>query len=324
MLIMRETWSALLLSVVCSAACGEQFVTGHAPEPAGAGGATATASSGSSSSTAGQGGAATGAGSGGLGGALAGAGGGAQGGSAAGLDDGELFARYWIDEAASGTLPVELLDAASDPQHLDIDYAGAMVWTEPSVGRRGLLFPDQVTAAVASAPEVTTTKFADLYGRTSLTVEAVATLSGSPTSEARVFHLGDASSWGTILLAQQNPGGLLTGIHDTAGPRWTVQYQQRIVIHVVVDTSAIQAEDRVRAFVDGQLVAPSGGTAPAQNSAFAMEADPAPDAFMIGNRNALDRGWQGVIHYLALYTTVFDQGRISDHAAWLATRDDAP
>jgi hypothetical protein len=166
------------------------------------------------------------------------------------------------------------------------------------------------------------TKFTQLWGRTNVTVEAVATLVGNPSWHARLFQLGDDGTASTLQLSWIN-GEVYLYVNDIACHRWVLPQDQRLVLHLVLDTTLVDA-DRARLFVDGSLVAPTVTAPPPQNEVLVEEPDALPDYFVIGNTDGGTRSWSGAIHYMALYAATFSSQRVAQHAAILSTTDDGP
>jgi hypothetical protein len=214
-----------------------------------------------------------------------------------------------------------LRDDASSGQDLSFyDPNATMVWVELEAEQRGLSFPTATYGGQAWAA-MEGSKFTQLYGRTTLTIEAVATLEGSPDYYARLVDVGDNSSWSSIQLASVVPGYLQLGFRDLESSSWPVPQFARVVIHFVLDTEA-DADARARLYVDGVKVEATTVMPPELNATIAQEDDPLEDYFTIGNAPAGDRAWIGIIHYVALYTTAMSGTRIAQHAAFLAERDD--
>lgn len=246
-------------------------------------------------------------------------------GGSAGLDDTDLFARYWIDEGSTGDATGILIDSAPNPQPLTlVQQSGtAMIWVEPVADQRGIDWDAAQLGGRAITP-AETTKFNQLYGRDSLTVEVVATHVGSPSWHARLFELGDESTASALQLSRPASGDLVLYLNEVGYHHWTVPQDQRMVLHLVLDTTLGNGDDRARLFGDGSPL-PLALAAPLPaNETIAVELDPEPDSFVIGNTSGGTRSWIGAIHYLAIYTTAFTAQRAADHAAVLANVDDAP
>lgn len=320
----------VLLLTSFTLACGASF--GAEEDGAGGAGATTTSDGGSTMAAGGsmaasggnQGsGGGTAGGSSPAGGGGAGAGGtGGQGGST-GLDDTDLFARYWLDAMASGVASGTLADTAPNPQALSIDSSnGDLTWVEPAAGRRGLVFADGADSGRPFAA-VETTKFSQLWGRDTLTIEIVASSAANPTNYARLLHLGDNGSWSSLQLATVVAGELqLGGFGDQAWHSWDLVQNQRHVIHFVLETQHSDAEARTRLYLGGVLQSPTTVTSLPQGTTIEAEDGPGDDEFIIGNVPGRDRSWNGTIFYVAVYTAVLSDVRIAEHASVLVQRDD--
>ena len=239
------------------------------------------------------------------------------------LTDRGLLARYFVDEAASGTTPTQLEDASGvgTAVPLPITYGTNLSYAEVG-GNRGL---NSANTTGAGRAEVTvgTTKLANLNGITAAVFEYVVDGQGFNTSNSRVGVINNA--------AGSNPQ---LGLAASAAAEWKVFVNQsqvgiynigtgRCVVHVVIDTTLATAADRVKVFKDGVLLAATSYVAPTQNATFSVGST---DYFVLLNRNngtgTYDRALQGTIYYVALYTVAFTDAEVDDNVAILSADDD--
>ncbi len=288
---------------------------------------------------AGEGGKATG-GSGGRGGGGAGG----AGGQPPALIDRGLVTRYFLDEAAQGMMPTQVVDAAPDPLSLTIRYgevslppmggAGGMggaagtggsgpnlSWVEEE-GQRGLRFRAKNRSGDASV-RIENTKLTVMDGLTEATIECVARVEGVGGINVcnRIFHYG-LDSFGTLTLCAPNQS-ISFRLNGVEVEDWNVDYDAlgRMVLHAVLDTSR-EAPDRVLLYINGSD----------QGVGEQIDAPPAalePIVFgggrqMIGNRPSEDASLRGAIYYCAMYSVAFTAAEVLNNADLLMANDDRP
>lgn len=307
----RLQLGVLMIALAWCVACGVDFA-GNAPSdggndhlPAVVGGATGQTSGGGD-----VGGSAT-------------AGGSAAGGAAAALlvDDG-LLVRYFIDEAASGTQPTTLEDAAAEPLSLAMDYAGAAAFMNID-GRRALMFQMANSAAHAAVP-IDGSKLALLNGARRATIEVVAHVQAASTLGTRLLHVGELTS--RLSLESNSTTSLKVDFNNVDGDGiglWAVpdlNAAGRVVVHAVLDTEASDPNDRIALYLDG-VRQPGTLNPPQQNSALAV---PSGQHLVLGNRLPAERSMQGLLHYAAIYLEALGQAQIDQNVAWLQAADDQP
>jgi hypothetical protein len=266
--------------------------------------------------------------SGGSGGA---AGGGGTGGAP--LASRGLLARYFIDEAPTGSAPA-LLDAATNPLPLELTLdpggAGLLGFEEPAPGRRALRWkePGRPGDARAAIPG---TKLAALDGASALTLEVVyqadtlniqSPLATVPSADKKHNQL---SLWHVTDGTQKHWLGFYWNDERLAGAwgPFTAPLPRRVV-HLVLDTTQPW---RVRLFIDAEPAPPSAGTpratvvAPAAGEEVDLGADP---LLVVGNWPNGDWSLAGRLHYIAYYLVALDDAEIALNAAALFASDDGP
>jgi hypothetical protein len=325
----RELQVALVLALLangCNALFGVDELA-FDPVPAGVGGVAGSADGGGG--LGGQGGTATGRGGHG-GDGIAGQGGVGGGGGAPALRDKGLAARYYLDEAATGSTQLALLDAGPSPLPLAITWQGMMSYVEIRTGR-GIDWHAGSSQGRAQAA-LTDDKLGLLNGSTELTVEVVVRMD-APIEGSRIFQLSPVSSTSGPLALRViddnfNPG--VDFMDVTAASDLSAEFDSpldgagRVVLHVVVDSSQVAEEDRIRLYRDGveqgNAAVPSSTIVPVPlNQVF----DATNSVLVLGNRPAGDRQLDGALYYFALYAAAFGQDEIDANVAILSTNDDS-
>lgn len=253
------------------------------------------------------------------------------------LVDCGLLARYFLDEAASGTRPVAALDAAPDPLHLPINYAGGLAYAE-LVGHRGLSFPTAAQSGGAFSAAAGTKLFG-LNGSTSGTVEAVLDYEEVTYLGTRVVHLGSDSAasfslasafdWAMgeptidqpteVQIRAMFAPGAVTAHYDLA-----LFELGRVVLHGVIDTTQPEVDERMRLYLNGVQIPVreySDDLSPEQAASFTLSAQ---DSIGLGNRAIGERSPQGILYYGAYYAHPLDEAQINHNVAQLLADDDAP
>lgn len=247
----------------------------------------------------------------------------ADAGGDSGLVDRGLVARYFIDEASSGTGDDAILDSAADPVDLSIDSTdGDLSFTEVG-GHRGLVWAQDNTTDGVFLADISGTKFpARLDTKTAATIEVVVDAVALDTNGARLVHLGASNGNGRLVMRTRGGAGGSSGdpahwwngtIHNT----WGIDLEAagRVVLHLVIDTTL--AQGRAQFLVDGVAQTPSGAEVP-QNEALSMVGQ----SIGIGNRLAGDRASQMTIYYVAIYDVALTASEIDSNVERLRLSDD--
>ncbi len=321
---------------------------------AGSGGAATTSSGGASTTSrastasASAGGAAPGEGGSGVGGPGAGGSAGAEGGGGSGggggidipppvLANTGLLARYFIDEAGSGAATGDLEDVATDPAVLSVqDFDGVMQFVTEG-GHRGIGWAAAGVRGVVSRG-VGLSKFASLNNTVHGTIEVVARVDQASVYGSRLMHIGTSSeSSFTLAISHPGPKDLpiapperlemrTRGHGDLSTYRFAFfdfdHPSERVVIHAVYDSQEVEADDRIRMYVNGAELprqAEDAEERPLLDEQLFVEAD---DGVTIGNRDIGGRSIEGSIFYAAMYRAPLSQAEIEQNVAELLRTDD--
>lgn len=237
------------------------------------------------------------------------------------LSDEGLVARYFLDEAASGTGPTMALDSAEEPFHLPLEYVEQTMHYASAFGHRGLAFDVAGADDGARAP-IGVSKFDGLEGVTQLTFELVVRLDDAVGSDSRLVHFGRTDS-GTATLGSNDPDQLQFAWNNTVVREWDYSpFNDGVahVVHVIVDTGAGNDGSRIRLLVDGSELPPDI----VSEVGLGEPASVHPDAFFaLGNRNQ-DRSMQGILFYAAIYGAAISDETVASHVSLLTNDDDSP
>jgi hypothetical protein len=245
------------------------------------------------------------------------------------LDDAALVVRYYLDEVAQGQPRGGVLDAASDALDLEHDWDPLLGYVEGHDANRGLQWQE---AGAHGGPfaAVRDTKVEDaLAGQTEATIEIVADVrDGMPDFSARIFMIGHGVADARLaFLVSHNPPRPYfrwRGSQDAA--YWEVDFAAtgRAVFHVVLETTAAQADDRLRLYVDGvrATVADDEVSWPEHEEAINFAES---STLVLGNRvpGTGMRSFEGTLYYAALYAAALDEAQIAHHVSVLG-HDDTP
>jgi hypothetical protein len=332
--------SALAISLLLACGGGDETSTSAGAGGTGSTGVGTSSSGGSTaqgSGGAGQGGSNTsvggsgtgGMGTGGMGTGGSGTGGMGTGGAGGGLlqhtlvNDG-LVVRYYLDEAASGTAPTTVGDAAPNPLDLNLNYANAvMSFTEDAAGHRGLLFADWGLDDRASIAVDGTKLGTEVHAHKTITLEAVVDIEGVSGSGTRLIHFGSGTesrltlelfSTSRIDLYWNDSDRLAEGVYDLSAGN-------RVVVHAVIDTAQADADARAMLYVNGAPLAKTINSPPVQDEVVNLSTG---RHFVIGNREIGDRSPEGIIYYAAVYNQPLDAMQRLQNIATLLVDDDTP
>jgi hypothetical protein len=257
---------------------------------------------------------------------------GGSGGSPPALVDRGLVVRYYIDEAASGQMPLQIEDAAPMPLPLPIIYEGNTFGYVEVDGQRGLRWELGNTSKVMAS--ITGTKVQQmLEGGTAGTIEVVVDTDVVSNQHSRISHIASPGELGGRFTLAVPPGGQgvlfdFRPAQQQSTGEWDVPLRMagRVVVHVVLDSSLADPTQRVQAFVDGQplpaaaapvfpIVPPTLG----EMAAFG----PGP-ALFVGNTFNGDTPVRGIVFYSALYAAALTPPELANNVALLLVDDDTP
>jgi len=316
----RKAWltalGATMLAAIAS--CGDSASDDGTGGTSSVGGAGAAAGgSGGISAGGGGGGGAGGAGTGATGGSI-----GAGGSFMGALTDRGLLTRYYMDEAASGQDPTELLDSAPAALDLPLVYTPEMQWAGELTGR-GIAYSAAGLDGRASILVDGTKVFDGLHGSTTGTIEIVADVQAVSSSSSRLSHIGLDSEGGRFTLSTHTEGRLFVTLNGSGAGVFPVYLPTsgRVVLHAVLDTAAAEPADRAKVYVNGARL-PHVGTGFADKDEL-IDLTNSPH-YAVGNRHIGGRTIVGGIYYAALYSVPLTDQEVLDAAGVLIQNDDTP
>lgn len=241
------------------------------------------------------------------------------------LVDRGLLARYFIDETDQGQDPLFLIDSTPDPLPLGLVYAPDPM--QPTFveqgGHRGLEWQDHTALGAAQALVSNTKIEAALEGSSTLTLEVVIDPQafGDLGFTSRIIHIGAGFNGGRVTLGATSAQGFRLRINDATRTEWLVDVGtlDRVVLQLVVDLGEPRMNDRARLFIDGVLQAPTGGSGLMPNDTVNFLGG---EWLMLGNRQAFDRSFGGVLYYAAIYEVALDGDELASNRARLTVDDD--
>jgi hypothetical protein len=245
----------------------------------------------------------------------------------AGLVDTLLTARYYFDEAASGSAPTTVFDHASlGTSDLTINYgSGNLSYLES--GSNSGLESTSISGAQAAA-RVIDDELDDLrtflHGAQTITIELVMRVDVRHTGgQSRMFGVIDESSdVGRLMIkAAQGSDNLILAFNGSNVEQWALTTTEAAIWHVVIDTTQAAADDRVKVYKNGSVVTSTTSIAITQNTTLDLSTD---QQLIAMNRIAGDRSFDGRLAYAALYAHAFSVAEVTHNYTELTADDDAP
>jgi len=233
----------------------------------------------------------------------------------------DLLVRYFLDEAESGS-QLTALDSAPAPLHLPISLGpgnGQPEYTSLPTGR-GLFWKTPDSAGVAKTPIDNSKIIVALEGKQQLTIELVAQVN-SATSYNRLWEIASATNIRAGVYTLSTPSRFAARVNGADVAAWNTDFASlgRVILHVVIDSTAPTPSDRVRLYLNGALQSASGGTPPAQNENIAL----GPSKWIsLGNNEGETRALSGALYYAALYAGAMSEAEITSNVAVLQVWDD--
>lgn len=234
-----------------------------------------------------------------------------------------LLARWYVDEAAAGTDPTAVIDHHAPGVDLPLVYADDQPMYAALDGNRGLGW-DAIQLDGRAVVDIAGTKLeSELTGTTEATFELVLSVEEVTTDVSRFLHFGGGGGGGDFAIGSSFLDRLVIRWGGSTLCEFESDFgsPERRVVHVVVETNATDANERVRAYIDGVALMLTDAGAPDQGAGLPL--DPSA-ALTLGNRSDGQRSFRGHLQYAAIYTTVLDQEQIDGNVALLLASDDAP
>ena len=244
------------------------------------------------------------------------------------LVDTGLLVRYYIDEAASGDGPADVLDASGNGYDVPIQYGlfSLFLYTEVS-GNRGLecTSEGQAVGGIKSVSDVSDILRDNLHGTQKATMEIVfdPDLYSGGGSRLLSVHPDDGSS-GIFTLRATGLTVNQFSWENTIRRTWDPGTSARQVVHIVVDTTLATANDRVKIYVNGTLQSPTINSNPALNDTLTLAASSFLNLWCRGDFATPTRAPDGTLFYAAIYNSVFTSGNVTTNFDILTADDDTP
>jgi hypothetical protein len=240
------------------------------------------------------------------------------------LIDRGLVARYLIAEAASGSAPTALIDAAPSPLPLPITYSPNFQYTTVT-GHRGIQWAAMAAhPARATAPISGTKVAARLGGATTWTLEVVVDVQAlSPPGgiDCRIITLANGTTtYGDAALVTSDLTHVNLFVNGVATTWAVTEASGRHVLHAVVDTAPVDPAQRAQLYVDGAPATLGGGAEPLQGETLTLAAS---ESLSIGNVDTGGRSFIGVEYYAALYDVALSPTEVAANASALGADDDS-
>ena len=244
------------------------------------------------------------------------------------LDNTGLIVRYYIDEAASGSSPTDVLDGSGvgSAFNLAIDYgSGNLAYTEAS-GQRGLVSSATTGTQRARKTLVAGDKIITALNTSkTATLEVVLDLTAFSASGGRIFGLnGRGGQNGSFMLRCIGTGvAWQLAVNDIQYDLADFAETGRQVLHIVFDSANGTAANRLLYAVNGGTLTTATATMTLNE---ALTIDDTLDLILFNRENSgsWDRSVIGTIFYAALYSSVFTQGMVNQNYAVLTADDDTP
>jgi hypothetical protein len=227
-----------------------------------------------------------------------------------GLQGDALVARYFINEAASGTEPLALLDSSSTGLDLSIGYEEEAHFGERA-GNRGLFWDDWADSGAASGLIGGTAVGEALSRARQATIELVVAVDEGPGT---LLSISDGMS--LVLTMDAVEVSWMAFVHSWSN--FPVDGSRR-VLHLRVDTDA---NTPLELFTDAARLQSAGGNPVIPDDALPPVSG--SSTLWLGNENDGSASIRGGILYLAIYGSALTKDQIEHNRDLLLVSDDGP
>ncbi len=247
------------------------------------------------------------------------------------LSDAGLVARWYLDEAASGSSPSSAADSGPNDYDLTtVNYGSggtAMAWTETS-GNRGLVSSSSAGSqragrAMNNSGDAVRTA---LQGVTKFVIELVLNFAAGNPDYSRVININNRLGYGGRLgIYSMADGTLMVAFNGGDAPfgKLNVASSGRCVVQAVVDTTL--SSDRLKWYLNGSLAVSSNPFS--INETLDLPSDLDLWLMNVQTSGSYISSPVGTLYYAAIYAGtdgLFDATRADQHYDTLIADDDVP
>jgi hypothetical protein len=243
------------------------------------------------------------------------------------LQGGGTFARYFMNEAGSGTSPTDLIDASGVATLVDLPITyNSLAYFTAGTGK-GLDWTSNVSSGRATTTLLSGKLWTIFNAQTKFTIEQVIDIDSFDASGSFVYSMGGTGAYSPFAVYSVGTGGDLGVWFNDGTTSNEIKFAPildaigRSVMHIVWDSTQTNAIDRLVVYVDGVKYLATSGTMPALNSTLAVVST---SRVTIGNRATDSRSIDGRISYTAVYNDAFTEGNVNYNTTSLLLNDDPP
>jgi hypothetical protein len=243
------------------------------------------------------------------------------------LVDTGLFARYYLDEAGSGTGPTVVNDSGPNAYHLnDVVYGSTLSWVTEAGGQRGLHSTTAGQAVYAKRRATTSDALVQLSGGKKWTIEIVAVNVRGTDSYERVVALHPVTHTSVSPLSIVTSAGYFIGsFGNKSGGTFVVDgawgTTSLAVFHLVIDSTQATVANRAVWYRNGTIRTNGSVNTVPLDQTLTLDTD---YELLIFNRHTYNRSPTGTILYAAVYADAMTAADIENNATILLANSDSP
>ena len=236
------------------------------------------------------------------------------------LNDEGVIVRYFMNDLPASQV---VQDATSDPVNLsltDPDQSLGFVTTNTHGGLEfGEISDDARASAMAENTKIQDMLDESRTGTIEIVVDVEATIDGS-----RLSHIGDDRDSGRFSLRAENEDTLSFYFNGSECASWDIDFAGtgRLVLHLVLDTSNLDGDERVILYVNGERRESENSNSLRLGDVLDIDTNVDDLYYVLGNREGGDRSFQGTFYYAAMYSTAMPPDVVEHNAAVLYATDD--
>jgi hypothetical protein len=239
--------------------------------------------------------------------------------------DNDLVARWYIDEGINTTVG----DSETTPFDLTFDDTANTAWDTTS-DQGGIAYTTANSNGRVYSNSLPT-KITNALNAVAFTIEMVVHVDSLAADDQFLFSVTDTAGGYAPISIQLNNDNIIRVNHmfsttgfDTIQFARNITTDNRVVLHLVVNTNEPSSANRVKLFLNAVQVSQTGGNQPGtQDEVLSAASGHSMGLGCLGQASTTQRTIDGIIHFAAIHSSALDGTQIGGNNTSLLASDDS-